>query len=110
MDEERRLSIPQLFARWAHDDVHSWQQAVGVSVTHLSRGDGHVTDVSQEAGIISIHVQYARGNRGHPLWEFRTELIGMTLPAGLTRDDLIPAVKERRLLREQEQRAVTGLP
>jgi hypothetical protein len=105
MDEERRLSTSKLFAGWAGDDVHSWEQAVGASVTHLSRGDGQVTNVSQEAGIIAVHVQYARDSRRHALWEFRTELRDMTLPEGLTRADLIPRAKARRLRREQARRA-----
>jgi hypothetical protein len=105
MDEERRLSTSKLFAGWAGDDFPSWEQAVGASVTHLSRGDGQVTNVSSEAGIIAVHVQYARDSRRHALWEFRTELTNMTLPEGLTRTDLIPTAKARRLRREQERRA-----
>jgi hypothetical protein len=104
MDDERRLSTSKLFASWAGEDFHSWQQAVGASVTHLSRGSGQVTSVSQEAGIVSVHVRYLRADRSHPLWEFRTELTNMTLPEGLTRDDLIPTVKAQRLLKEQEKR------
>lgn len=103
--EEDRLSNRELFASWAGEDFHSWQKAIGASVTHLSRGDGHVTNVSQEGGSVSIHVRYARSDRVHPLWEFRTELTSMTLPAGLTRDDFVPTVKARRLLREQGQKA-----
>ena len=106
MDEERRLSTPKLFARWAREDFPSWQQAIGATVTHVSRGDGHVTNVTQEAGTVSIHVHYARADREHPLWEFRTELMSMTLPAGVTRDDMIPTVRARRLLREQEKETV----
>jgi hypothetical protein len=102
VDEDYRLSIPKLFARWAGEDFHSWQEAIGVSVTHLSRGNGRVTDVSQEAGNISIHIQYARAVREHPLCEFRTEFIQMTLPTALTRDDVIATLKERRLLHEQD--------
>jgi hypothetical protein len=104
MDEERRLSTSKLFANWAGEDFPSWQQAIGASVTHLSRGNGHVTDVSREAGIISVHVQYLRDSRSHALWEFRTELTTMTLPAGLAREDLIPTVRARRLLQEEEKR------
>jgi len=105
VDEEHRLSNRQLFASWAREDFHSWQQAIGASVTHLSRGDGQVTNVSQEAGIVSIQIHYAQGNREHPLWEFRTELTNMTFPKGLTRDDFIPTVKARRLLQEQHEKA-----
>ena len=100
MDIEHRLSNSQLFARWAGEDFPSWERATGASVTHLSRGVGRVTSVSQDAGIISINVQYDRSARGHALWEFRTELIGMTYPEGLTRDELSPPVKARRLLQE----------
>lgn len=105
VDEERRLSTSKLFAGWAGDDFPSWEQAVGASVTHLSRGDGQVTNVSQEAGIIAVHVQYARDTHSHALWEFRTELTHMTLPAGLARADLIPRAKARRLRQEREKRA-----
>jgi hypothetical protein len=105
LDDERRLSTSKLFASWAGEDFHSWQQAVGAAVTHLSRGTGHVINVSQEAGVVSVNVRYLRADRSHPLWEFRTELTTMTLPNGLTRDDLIPTVKARRLLKEQEKRA-----
>ena len=105
MDEERRLSTPKLFASWAGEDLHCWQQAIGASVTHLSRGVGQVTDVSLEAGSITVTVRYLLAERRHALWEFRTELTHMTLPEGLTRDDLIPMAKVQRLRREQEQRA-----
>jgi len=102
VNQEYRLSNPQLFARWAGEDFDAWRQVIGMSVTHLSRGKGSVIDVSQEAGIVSIHVHYARFQHEHPLWEFRTEVRSMTLPEGLTRDDLIMAVKARQLLQEQE--------
>ena len=105
MDEERRLAIPQLFARWAREEFPAWRQAIGASVTHLSRGDGRVTDVSQEAGSIAVHVRYARAERRHPLWEFRTELMRMTLPTGLSRDDLMSTVTARRLRRAQDKKA-----
>lgn len=105
MDDERRLSNSQLFARWAGEDIASWQRATGASVTHLSRGVGQVTSVSQDAGIISVNVQYERSARGLALWEFRTELIAMTYPVGVTRDELSPPVKARRLLQEQAARA-----
>lgn len=104
MNEEFRLSNPRLFARWAGEDLESWQQAVGVSVTHLSRGDGRVTKILQDAGVISIHVQYAQADHQHPTWEFRTEFTNMTLPEGLSRDEVIPAVKARRLAQEQEEK------
>ena len=106
MNDEHRLSTPRLFARWAGEDFHSWQQAIGASVTHLSRGDGRVTNVSQEAGVVSIHVQYVGADREHPAWEFRTEFTNMTFPEGLTREDLIPTVKARRLLREHVPKAM----
>ena len=102
MNDEHRLSIPKLFAKWAGEDFDSWRQAIGASVTHLSRGDGHVTAVSREGGAISIHVHYAHAEREHPLWEFRTEFTQMTLPHGLTRDELIPTVKAQRLLHEHD--------
>ena len=108
MDDERRLSNVQLFARWAGEDLDRWQQATGAFVTHLSRGDGQVTNVSQDAGLIAIQVQYERAARGHALWEFRTEFIAMTYPAGLTRADLIPAVTARRQRHEHETQ--TALP
>ena len=101
MDEEYRLSIPRLFGRWAGEDFHAWQQAIGVSVTHLSRGNGRVTDVTREGGIITVHIQYAKAVRGHPLCELRTEFTQMALPTGLTRDGVIATVKARRLLHEQ---------
>lgn len=104
MDDERRLANSHLFASWAGDDFSSWQRAVGASVTHLSHGVGQVTSVTRDRGVISIHVQYGRSERGHALWEFRTELISMTYPAGLTRDDLSPPVKARRLLQEETTR------
>ena len=102
MDEERRLSNARLFASWAGEDFGAWQRATGASVTHLSRGNGQVTNVSQDAGHIAIHVHYERSDRGHALWEFRTEFIDMTYQAGLTREDLLPTVEARRLLREHE--------
>ena len=105
MDEEHRLSNPKLFAKWAHEDFPAWRQLIGVAVTHLSRGDGQVTDVSREAGSVSIQVQYARSERSHALWEFRTEFTDMTLPQGLTRADLIAPVKAQRLLQEQARKA-----
>ena len=104
MDEENRLSNPKLFAKWAREDFPSWQQLTGVSVTHLSRGDGQVTDVSREAGSVSIQVQYAHAARSHALWEFRTEITDMTLPHGLTHGDLIAPVKAQRLLQEQARK------
>lgn len=97
MNEESRLSNPQLFARWAGEDFDAWRQVIGMSVRHLSRGTGSITDVSREAGIVSIHVHYARAQREHPLWEFRTEVRSMTLPDGITREDLISVVKARQL-------------
>src|SRR5215207_6743576 len=109
MDDERRLSNSQLFARWAGEDFASWERATGASVTHLSRGVGQVTGVSRDAGIITINVQYDRSARGLALWEFRTELIGMTYPAGLTRDELSPPVKARRLLQEEAARTAMRL-
>jgi hypothetical protein len=105
VDEEQRLSDPQLFARWAREDVDAWRQAINLSVTHLSRGTGQVIDVSQEEGGLSVHVQYARSGRKHPLWEMRTEFTRMTLPEGLTRADLIPTIKARRLLQERAKQA-----
>ena len=102
MNDEHRLSTPKLFAKWAGANFASWRQAIGASVTHMSRGDGHVTAVSREAGVVSIHVHYAQAEREHPLWEFRTEFMQMTLPNGLTRDDLIPTVKAQRLLHEHD--------
>jgi hypothetical protein len=102
VDEEYRLSIPKLFARWADEDFHAWEQAIGTSVTHLSRGNGRVADVTREGGIITVHVQYAKAVRGHPLCELRTEFTQMTLPAGLTRDGVIATVKARRLFHEHE--------
>lgn len=109
MDEERRLSNVQLFASWAGEDFDAWQRATGASVTHLSRGNGQVTNVSQDAGIIAIQVQYERSARGHALWEFRTEFIAMTFAEGLTRADLIPTVEARRLRREQEMQTLALL-
>jgi hypothetical protein len=105
MDEEYRMSGPLLFARWAGEDFQSWYQAIGVSVTHLSRGNGRVTNVSQEGGTVFVHVQYAKEGRVHALWEFRTELTHMSLPDGLTRDDMITPVRARRLLQEQATKA-----
>jgi hypothetical protein len=105
MDEDYRLSIPKLFARWAGEDVHSWEQAIGVSVTHLSRGEGRVTGVSETTGIISIRVEYARASREHPLCELRTEFTNMTLPAGLNRDHMIATMKARRHIHEQIEKA-----
>ena len=102
MDEERRLSNSRLFASWAGEDFGAWQRATGASVTHLSRGVGQVTNISQDTGTIAIHVQYERSAREHALWEFRTEFIDMTFQAGLTREDLLPTVEARRLLREHE--------
>ena len=110
MDEEHRLSNPRLFARWAREDFSSWQHAIGTSVTHLSRGDGRVTNVSQEAGQVSIRVQYANAAREHPLWEFRTEFTHMTLPEGVTRGDFIPTVRARRLLQEEVTRTARLAP
>lgn len=105
MDEERRISTPRLFASWAQEDFASWHRAIGASVTHLSRGDGRVVNVSQVGGDISVHVQYAGTGREHRLWEFRTELTHMILADGMTRNDLIPVVKARRLLQEQQKKA-----
>ena len=104
MEEERRLSNSRLFASWAGEDFGAWQRATGASVTHLSRGVGRVTNVSQDAGTIAVHVQYERSDRQHALWEFRTEFIDMTYHAGLTREDLIPTVQARRLLQEHQTR------
>ena len=100
MEEERRLSNSRLFASWAGEDFGAWQRATGASVTHLSRGVGQVTNISQDAGTIAIHVQYERSERRHALWEFRTEFIDMTYQAGLTRADLLPTVAARRLQRD----------
>jgi hypothetical protein len=105
MDEEGRISTPRLFASWAQEDFASWHRAIGATVTHLSRGDGRIVNVSQAGSIISIHVQYAGAGREHALWEFRTELTHMTLADGMTRNDLIPVVKARRLLQEQQKKA-----
>ncbi len=109
MDDERRLSNAQLFARWAGEDLGCWHQATGAFVTHLSRGDGQVTSVSQDAGAIEVQVQYARSARGHALWEFRTEFIDMALPEGFSRADLVPIVNARRLRHEHETRTLALL-
>ncbi len=105
MDEEQRLSSVELFASWASDVFDAWHQAIGATVTHLSRGAGHITDVTQDAGDVTVHVHYARGDRGHPLWEFRTEVTHIVLPAGLLRDDLRATVKARRLVQERSKQA-----
>jgi hypothetical protein len=105
MDEERRFSTVELFASWAREDFNLWHQAIGTSVTHLSRGDGHITDVTQDAGAVTVHIHYAHGERAHPLWEFRTEVTHMTLPVGLLRDDLLATVTARRLVQERSKQA-----
>ena len=104
MDHEQRLANPQLFAVWAGEDVEAWEQAVGTSVTHTSRGPGTVTSVSRDAGDISIHVRYIRGVHEHALWEFRTEITRMTLPAGLARADLLPAARAHRIQQTIDRR------
>lgn len=104
MDEERRLANPQLFAAWAGEEAASWEQAIGMSVTHLSRGQGRIVEVSQTGGVIAIHVQYARTIHDHALWEFRTEVREMTLPPGCTRAGLAPAARARRLLLDEGRR------
>ena len=116
MDDERRLANSNLFASWAGDDFASWERAVGASVTHLSRGTGQVTGVTRDGGVISIHVQYGRSEYVHALWEFRTELISMTYPAGVTREELSEPVRARRLRHEEttrtalrDRRSVAGL-
>ena len=110
MDAESRLTNHQLFARWARQDIHAWQRAVGADITHLSRGDGRVTAVSREQGEVSVHVQYARAQHEHPLWEFRTEIHRMTYPEGLTRAEMIPAVREQRLQDEEDKRSAHAAP
>lgn len=105
MEQDFTLSNPQLFAGWAGDDVQAWEQAIGTSVTHLSRGAGTVMQVSREAGIIAIHVRYNGSVHEHALWEFRTEIRNMTLPPGLTRTDLLPAARERRKQQAIDRRA-----
>ena len=104
MDQERHLSTSKLFGLWAGDELHSWERAVGATVTHLSRGKGQVTGVSRAPGGVAIHVQYLGAAHDHAPWEFRTELTAMTLPDGLTREQLIPPVKTQRLDRERETR------
>jgi hypothetical protein len=89
VQQTNRLTNLQLYARWARDDATAWQRLLGTRVTHLSRGDGEVTDVSADADAVTVLVQYTRGHRRHPLWEFRTEIIRLALPVGLTRDELI---------------------
>ncbi len=105
MEQDFTLSNPQLFAGWAGDDVQAWEQAIGTSVTHLSRGNGTVMQVVREAGNIAIHIRYNGTIHEHPLWEFRTEIRNMTLPLGLTRTDLLPAARERRKQQTIERRA-----
>lgn len=105
MDEEHQLSNSLLFARWAGEDHEAWQQAVGGSVTHLSRGKGQVTAVSEQDGVVSVHVHYAKGDRIHASWELRTEFIDMKYANGLTRADFIPTVRARRLHKEQQRTA-----
>ncbi len=97
MDIEERLSDQQLFARWADEDLASWERAVGMSLTHLSRGAGRIGAVSSAGGVIAVQVDYARSHYVHATWELRTEFTGMTLPAGITRADLIPGARARRL-------------
>jgi hypothetical protein len=105
VDQARALSNSQLFAGWAGDDVSSWEQAVGTSVIHVSRGAGTVSHISREAGNIAVHIQYTRSIHEHALWEFRTEIRNMTLPAGLTRADLLPAARERQKQQAVDRRA-----
>ncbi|MGD9889783.1 MAG: hypothetical protein AB7R89_14485 [Dehalococcoidia bacterium] len=105
MDQAQTLSNSQLFASWAGEDVQSWEQAIGTSVTHVSRGAGTVSNVSREAGNIAVHVQYTRAVHAHALWEFRTEIRNMTLPTGLTRADLLPATRERQKQQAEDKRA-----
>lgn len=105
MGDEHRLANPQLFAGWAGEDFGSWEQAIGTSVTHVSRGRGQIINVTREAGVISVHVQYARSVREHATWEIRTEIRDMTLPLGYTRDQLIPAARAQRILHEQGKQA-----
>jgi hypothetical protein len=105
VDQAQALSNSQLFAGWAGEDVQSWEQAVGTSVIHVSRGAGTVSHVSREAGTIAVHVQYTRDLHEHALWEFRTEIRNMTLPAGLTRADLLPAARERQQQQAVDRRA-----
>lgn len=105
MNEDHRLGTPQLFAGWAGDDVVSWEQAVGTSVIHLSRGAGTVTQISREVGNIVIHVRYDGAVHAHALWEFRTEIRNMTLPPGLTRSDMLPAARERLKQQAADRRA-----
>lgn len=104
MDHDQRLANPQLFAFWAGEDVEAWEHAVGTSITHISRGPGTVTSVSQDAGNIGIHVGYIQGVHEHPLWEFRTEITKMTLPAGLSRADLLPAARAHRIQQTIDRR------
>ena len=104
MDQEQRMTDQQLFARWAGDDLPSWERAIGMTMTHLSRGDGLVRRVTREAGQVAVEVEYGRSNRTHAPWELRTEFTRMTLPEGLVRADLIPGARARRLLREQDRR------
>lgn len=104
MDQIHRLANPQLFASWAGDDFHAWEQAIGTSVTHLSRGSGTVTHVSREMGSIVIHVRYGGAVHEHALWEFRTEVTSMTLPAGVARADLFPAARAQSILQEKARR------
>ena len=105
MDQAQALSNSQLFAGWAGEDVQSWEQAVGTSVIHVSRGAGTVSHVSREAGNIAVHVQYTSAIHEHALWEFRTEIKNMTLPSGLTRADLLPAARERQKQQAVDRRA-----
>jgi hypothetical protein len=105
MDQDQRLGNPQLFAAWAGEEMQAWEQLAGVSVTHTSRGRGTVAHVSQDMGYITIHVRYNGAVREHPLWEFRTEIMNMTLPAGLTRADLLPAARARRVLETEAKRS-----
>jgi hypothetical protein len=107
VDQDERLGTPQLFAGWAGEDAAAWERAVGTSVTHLSRGNGTVTLIAQEASGVAVHVRYSGTGavRAHALWEFRTEVTRMTLPAGLTRADLLPAARARRIRQERDRKA-----
>src|SRR5438045_212534 len=73
MDIEQGLTDQRLFARWAGEDLPSWERAVGATVTHLSRGKGVVTSIVRESGAIAVHVAYDRSQFVHRTWELRTE-------------------------------------
>ena len=97
MNIEQGLTDQRLFARWAGEDVPSWERSVGATVTHVSRGTGTITGVSRETGTIAVHVAYGRAQVAHATWELRTEFTAMTLPAGLTRAALTPGALAWRL-------------